>query len=156
MIAFEHSRLRQQGAALVTALLLLIVLTILGISGIVTATLELQMAGNTQYQERAFQAAEHAIEVAMISPDLATSSTMTSPGKPDCSPGCTVPGTGDAFDYSVYYDETAGGTPVIGGGYTIGVGLEAYHFVVESAGESARGAASEHLQSFYILGPSEN
>jgi PilX N-terminal len=146
----------ERGAALVTALLLLVILTILGISGIVTATLELQMAGNTQYQERAFQAAEHAIEVAMISPDLSTLNTITSPGVPACSPGCEVPESGDAFDYEVYYDTTAGGTPVIGGGYSLGAGLEAYHFMVDSAGESARGATSEHTQSFYIVGPSEN
>ena len=48
----------QRGAALVVGLLLLLVLTILAISGMTTATLELQMAGNRQYQERAFQAAE--------------------------------------------------------------------------------------------------
>jgi PilX N-terminal len=147
----------ERGAALVTALLLLVILTILGISGIVTATLELQMAGNTQYQERAFQAAEHAIEVAMISPDLSTLNTITDPGVPACrSLGCEVPESGDAFDYEVYYDSTAGGTPVIGGGYSLGAGLEAYHFMVDSAGESARGATSEHTQSFYIVGPSEN
>jgi len=146
----------ERGAALVTALLLLVILTILGISGIVTATLELQMAGNTQYQERAFQAAEHAIEVAMISPDLSTLNTITAPGAPACSPNCAVPESGDAFDYQVYYDTTAGGTPVIGGGYSLGAGLEAYHFMVDSAGESARGATSEHTQSFYIVGPSEN
>jgi len=139
-----------------TALLLLLILTVLGISGIVTATLELQMAGNAQYQERAFQAAEHAIEVAMVSPDLNTNNTMTDPGKPGCSPSCTVPTSGDKYDYTVYYDSTAGGTPVVGGGYSLGSGLEAYHFIVESSGESARGATSQHTQSFYILGPSEN
>ena len=50
----DRSRRGQSGAALVVGLLLLLVLTILAISGMTTATLELQMAGNEQYQERAF------------------------------------------------------------------------------------------------------
>ena len=37
----------------------------LAISGMTTASLELQMAGNEQYQERAFQAADAGIEQAM-------------------------------------------------------------------------------------------
>jgi hypothetical protein len=49
---------RQNGAALVVGLLLLMVLTLLAISGMNTASLELVMAGNTQYQQNAFQAAE--------------------------------------------------------------------------------------------------
>ncbi len=146
----------QGGAALVIALLLLLVLTILGITGIVTATLELQMAGNAQYQERSFEAAEHAIEQAMVSADLSTANTMANPGTPACGNDCTTPSTGDSFNYQVYYDNSAGGTPVVGGGHSIGTGLEAYHFVVEAEGESARGARSEHTQSFYILGPGEN
>lgn len=145
----------ERGAALVTALFLMLILTLLGITGIVTATLELQMAGNAQYQERAFEAAEHAIEQAMVSPDLSTANTLTDPGVPLCAGSCETPGTGDSYDYEVYYDTSAGGTPVVGGGYSLGSGLEAYHFVVESEGESARGARSEHTQSFYILGPSE-
>jgi hypothetical protein len=155
---FEISRrnpVNERGAALVTALLLMLVLTLLGITGIVTATLELQMAGNAQYQERAFEAAEHAIEQAMVAPDLSTANTLTDPGVPACAGSCETPGTGDPYDYEVYYDTSAGGTPVVGGGYSLGSGLEAYHFVVESEGESARGARSEHTQSFYILGPSE-
>jgi Tfp pilus assembly protein PilX len=147
---------RQRGAALVTALVLLLILTILGITGIVTATLELQMAGNLQYQERAFEAAEHAIEQAMVSPDLSTGNTIASPGSPACGDACKTPTTVDAYDYEVYYDSSSGGTPVVGGGYTIGAGMEAYHFIVEAHGEAARGARSDHTQSFYILGPSDN
>ena len=64
----------QRGAALVIGLLLLLILTILAVSGMTTATLELQMAGNTQYKERAFQAAETGIEQAL---STATFSTVT-------------------------------------------------------------------------------
>ena len=53
---------RQAGAALVVAMILLIILTLLAISGMTTSTTELQMAGNEQYTENAFQAAETGIE----------------------------------------------------------------------------------------------
>jgi hypothetical protein len=44
-------------------------------------------------------------------------------------------------------------TPVPGGGYSLGTGLQAYHFVIDSVGVAERGAQSEHTQSFYIIGP---
>jgi type IV pilus assembly protein PilX len=56
---------RQRGAALVVGLLLMLVLTLLAISGMTTASNELQMAGNEQYQERAFQAADAGVERAI-------------------------------------------------------------------------------------------
>jgi Tfp pilus assembly protein PilX len=49
---------KQTGAALVVGLVLMMVLTILAISTMRTATLELLIAGNAQYRERAFQLAE--------------------------------------------------------------------------------------------------
>ena len=52
----------QRGAALVVGLVLMLVLTVLGISGLNTATLELVMASNTQSQQLAFQAAETGID----------------------------------------------------------------------------------------------
>ena len=141
----------QRGAALVVGMMLLLVLTILGITGMVTAALELQMSGNIQYQERAFQASEFGIEQAVNAPDLSTAFSMSSPKVVNPTP---VPGsTTDNYNYRLYYDNTAGSTPVPGGGYSLGTGLEAYHFVTESNGTSARGAQDSHTQSFYILGP---
>lgn len=49
---------RQQGAALVFSLLILLVLTILGVSAMRTSSLEQIMAGNTQEGTRALQAAD--------------------------------------------------------------------------------------------------
>ena len=70
---------RQAGIVLAIALLLLVVLTLLGTTGLVTAALELRMAANAQYQARAFEAAEFGIEQAMHSPGLATSITYANP-----------------------------------------------------------------------------
>jgi len=145
-------RHHQRGAALVVGMMLLLVLTILGITGMVTAALELQMSGNLQYQERAFQASEFGIEQAVNAPDLSTTFTMASPKTVTATP--VVPGSAtDKYSYRLYYDSTAGSTPVPGGGYSLGTGIEAYHFVTESTGTSARGAQDSHTQSFYILGP---
>jgi type IV pilus assembly protein PilX len=159
----------QSGAALVVGLLLLLVLTILAISGMVTASLELQMAGNQQYQERAFQAAEAGIEQAIargvFTTDPAAAAAQynnsggTNPtpkrGSGTQTTNCTNQSSSaqDRCEYFVRFDQQAGVTPVPGGGYSLGTGLQAYHFVVDSYGVDSRGAVSEHQASFYVIGP---
>jgi type IV pilus assembly protein PilX len=175
MTTLQRSPLRptgprgETGAALVVGLILLLVLTLLAISGMTTASLELQMAGNAQYQERSFQAAEAGIEqalaggiydtnvpigtydnVAAISP-VPTRGTGRQVG--NC-PEVNNPTAGEQCEYFMRFDLQSGQTPVPSGGYSIGTGFEAYHFVVDSYGTSDRGAQSEHRQSFYIVGPS--
>jgi len=107
-------------------ILLLLTLTILAVSGLAAAVLELRMAGNVQYQERAFQAAEYAIERALASPDLGTNYTYSSPkvvpasGSPPSVPGSPP----DTYAYRMYYDAALGGTPLPGHAGA-GSGLEA-------------------------------
>src|SRR5215470_6398859 len=55
-------RRRQNGAALVIGLILLLVLTLLAVSGMNSASLEFVMAGNEQFRANAFAAAETGIE----------------------------------------------------------------------------------------------
>lgn len=161
-------RSSESGAALVVGLILLLVLTLLAISGMTTASLELQMAGNDQYQEQAFQFAESGIEQAINSgiyntnvttgtydetdplnplPDRGTGAQVTSCPEP------AAPADDQQCEYFVRFDENTGTTAVPGGGYSLGTGFQAYHFVVDSYGTSNRGAASEHQQSFYVIGP---
>jgi len=52
---------KQSGAALVVSLLILLVMTLLGISSLQTTTLEEKMASNTRERQQAFEAAEAAI-----------------------------------------------------------------------------------------------
>ncbi|MCC6207189.1 MAG: pilus assembly protein PilX [Gammaproteobacteria bacterium] len=52
---------RQKGSTLVISLMILIVMTLIGITGIASSTLEEKMAGNTRDQALAFQAAEAAL-----------------------------------------------------------------------------------------------
>jgi len=141
----------QDGAALVIGLLLLLVLTILAISGMTTATLELQMAGNTQYKERAFQAAETGIEQALDTATFDTSTAHTAANQPvDTTVGTT---NDDTYDFNMEFDKETGTTIVPGGGYSMGTGFQAYHFNIESTGRSERGAEATHTQSVYIIGP---
>lgn len=150
----------QRGAALVIGMILLLVLTVLGISGLVTAALELQMAGNAQYEEQAFQAAEAGIENVLVDPSLSTSWTLANMTNSSASTYAEqnsqayVSGsTTEQFQTSTHYDTSAGGTTVPGGGFSLGTGLEAYHFTTESTGTAPRGSRDAHVQSFYILGP---
>jgi type IV pilus assembly protein PilX len=55
----QHAR--QQGSTLVISLMILIVMTLIGLTGIASSTLEEKMAGNTRDQAVAFQAAEAAL-----------------------------------------------------------------------------------------------
>ncbi len=52
---------RQQGAVLITALVLLVVLTLLGVSGMQNTILEERMAGNYRDSQIAFESAEAAL-----------------------------------------------------------------------------------------------
>ena len=61
-IANSYPVRAQRGAALVIGLILLLVLTLLAVSGMNSASLEFVMAGNEQYRANAFSAAEAGIE----------------------------------------------------------------------------------------------
>jgi len=137
---------RQQGAALVIGLILLLVLTILAVSGVFTSTMELRMVRNTQNQEHAFQAAEVGIEDALANPALSTSAAFAQ--------GTTaVPNSAtDTYSYTMQF---VGQAPLGTGmtGYSIGSAFETYHFQVDSTGNGPDSAVSNHTQSFYVVGP---
>jgi PilX N-terminal len=147
------ARSGQRGAALAIGLLLLPIATLLAVSAMATATLELRMAANAEYHQRAFEAAEFAIEEAIHSVDLGTGYTYSAPklvpasGAPPAVPGFAS----DTYSYRLYYDATPAdaATPP----EAVSAGLQAYHFVIEASGASARGAKDVHIQGFYVLYP---
>jgi type IV pilus assembly protein PilX len=57
----QHTDRRQRGAVLVVSLIMLLILTIIGVTGMRTTVLEEKMAGNMRDQNLAFQAAEAAL-----------------------------------------------------------------------------------------------
>ena len=137
-----NSRLRQRGAALIVGLVLMLVLTVLGVSGINMASLELEMTGNTQASELAFQAAETGIDVALSGPVSTTTTTFYN---------AVAVGDGTyEFDAQIW---CAGTTPVPEGIYSEGAGARAIHFDVSSTGNGPNRAVSVHTQSVYIVGP---
>lgn len=145
---------RQRGAALIVTSVLLVIVALLSVTGLVAASLELQMSGNQQYQERAFQAAEFAVQQALNSAPLSTTYTITNP-KTFPAPGvdALVPGAvSDTYAYRLFYDNSAGGTPLPNGSDS-DAALLAYHFVISSTGHSSRGAQAMHTQGFYVIGP---
>ena len=130
-------------------LVLLVVLTILAVSGVFTSTMELRMVRNTQSQERAFQAAEVAIENALANPNLSTSvpevqAPTPNPDSPD-----------DMYSYTLAHTCVSAPT---GGleGYEIGpTGFSAYHFEVAANGTGPDNAVADHVQGFFIIGPAD-
>ncbi len=92
----------QQGAALIVGLILLLVLTILAVSTMRTATLELLMASNAQYKEDAFQTAEAGIEVALDKLENGVVTLLTVPDIPQAiDTGMATPR--GQFDTSAVY-----------------------------------------------------
>ncbi len=138
---------QQRGAVLVVGLVLLLVLTILAVATIRTASLEVAMATNMRYANNAFQLAETAIDVTTIN------GAPWNTAIPFVLAQTPAPFGLGSFQATATFNEE---TPPPAGGYSIGVGggsFSAYHFDIVAQGQSNRGATSTHTQSFYIVGP---
>ena len=145
------SRNRQQGAALVVGLMLLVVITVLAISGMNTATTELALVRNDQAYEDAFQAAETGLETALSQGQFATAGTtqMTSAQSSYQSIATTI-----QFEDSTMVPDKA---------FSLGVGsgISAYHFQATSQADmmrdpgntTDRDSSAVHTQAFYVVGP---
>jgi type IV pilus assembly protein PilX len=138
-------RTRESGAALVVGLILMLVLTVLGVSGMNMNTLELTMASNSQSQQDAFQAAETGIDLALAGRDFTTTNATTVPS--------TSLGDQIETQATIEFQQT---TPVPDISFSMGVGtgsVQAYHFDITAVGDGPRNARATHTQSFYIVGP---
>ncbi len=141
---------RQQGAALVVGLMLLVVITILAVSGMNTATTELAMARNNQTYENAFQAAETGLENALSQGRFNTAIAVIV--APPVGPHEVVSATIDFEDSTLVPDRA----------FSLGAGsgIAAYHFIATSTAEyrqsgavTDRNASAVHTQAFYVVGP---
>lgn len=141
-----------QGFALATCLLLLTVFAILAVAGFTAALVEQRIAANVELRERSFQAAEYGIEQALRAPDLAISATLAAPRTVPATGGSVpVPdAAGDSYAYRLHF---AGSTPSGLPPTDPAALLEAFHFVIEATGFSARGARSTLVQNFKVLRP---
>jgi len=142
----------QQGAVLVVGLLLLVVITILAVSGMNTATTELAMARNDQSYENVFQAAETGLENALAQGNFDTTGPVV------VTPPATTYGTVSA---TIRFEDS---TLVPDQAFSLGAGsgISAYHFLATSRAEyrmnpgnvTDRDATAVHTQAFYVVGPS--
>jgi type IV pilus assembly protein PilX len=142
---------KQSGAALVVGLVLLVVVTVLAISGMNTATTELAIARNDQNYENAFQAAETGLELA-LSRGFFETVPVVLPQHDNVENGYSV-NTAIRFENTTIVPDKA---------FSLGSSMAAYHFVAEATAESKRvldgddndrDASAEHTQAFYVVGP---
>ena len=149
----------QRGAVLVVGLILLMVLTVLGISGMNTATLELAMAGNTQYHQQAFQAAETGIDISIAQRNFNTAGPAVVPVTPlgdTITSGMGMGSTTTAAYHTEAVSTFMENTPVPNDAFSMGVStgsVQAFHFDIVAIGRGPGNAVSTHNQSFYIVGP---
>jgi type IV pilus assembly protein PilX len=129
----------QRGATLIVGLVLLLVLTVVGVSGMNTATMEITMAANTQFQQDAFQMTENGVDTMLATRNYTTDSdrTLELTGNADYDRRAvtTYRMNTDVPDAAFSSDE-----------------VEAFHFEVRSVGRGSRNSQSEHVQSFYVVG----
>ena len=118
----------QEGAALVVGLILLVVVTVLAVSGMNTATTELAMARNDQNYENAFQAAETGIENALAQGAFNTIANVN------------IAQNVNANDSVTAMIEFEDATLVPDRAFSLGVGsgISAYHFLATATAQSKR------------------
>ena len=151
MNAHGNSFGRQRGAALVVGLLLLVVVTVLAISGMNTATTELALARNDMAYENAVQAAETGLATALSQGAFATSASQVLEQTPTSNENIST--TIEFEDSSIVPDKA----------FSLGAGsgIAAYHFVATSEADFVRNpgnttdrdSSAVHTQAFYVVGP---
>ena len=142
---------KQRGAALVVGLILMVVITVLAISGMNTATTELAMARNDQSYENAFQAAETGLETALAQGRFDTLTNVALTQNVNLR---------DTVTAVINFEDT---TLVPDRAFSMGVGsgIAAYHFNAVATAEARqdagvttdRDASAVHTQAFYVVGP---
>lgn len=133
---------RQHGAALIVGLLLMLVLTVLGVSGMNMATLELAMANNTYAKELAFRAAESGIEWVLTGPLDPTAPIRYVDRRPGGGPY--------SFDATVVCIGTSHTENEVAGDQN---DLWVAHFEATVRGKGPRNARAVHTQGFYVQLP---
>jgi type IV pilus assembly protein PilX len=139
---------RQSGAALVIGLLLLLVLTLLAVSSMNTASTELAMAGNAQYQQNAFQAAETGIERALVDGGFNPGAGV------ETEAGVAIAGsTTDTYTTIITPQLSGTAQPAMWG--SSWDSFSTFHFEINSTGASTRNAMARNLQGVAVIAPKD-
>jgi Tfp pilus assembly protein PilX len=124
----------QSGAALVIALLMMVVLTLIGLASTFTSTFEIKLSGNKRGSTNAFYSADSGAQVV-----LSNVENFNLPGKYDVNnkyhysleSGILNPTNADIV---IYHDTTQSGSPR-GMGFSATGNFEFVHYDVESKGQ---------------------
>ncbi len=139
---------RQQGAALVIGLILLVVLTILAVSGVFTSTMELRMVAQPA-EPGALVPGGGSRGRGRAREPVALDQRRVQPGRR--SPCRTRRATSTRIRLQ-FVGQAPLGTGMTG--YSIGTAFQTYHFQVDATGAiRPDNAVSNHTQSFYVVGP---
>ena len=124
------NRGNQSGAVLIVAMVILIVLTLLGVTSMNTSSLQERMAANTQEQIHAFQAAETGLNLA-FSDNLAFDISSTYTG------GATPTQFDGSADAASYVPTFLGFSPPPPGALYSATSFQSAHFNFTATGTSA-------------------
>jgi type IV pilus assembly protein PilX len=136
----------QHGVALVVALVILLVLTVVGVTALITTAFEGRMAGSTQELNRAFQAAESGVDRTIANGsqfNLTATQTATYAGV-----GSTA---GSASTSTTFRELTK---PPRGSGYSASR-FKAAHFQINSTGSAGGGAQVTVVQGTFQITPAD-
>ena len=140
---------RERGAALVVSLILLMMLTLLAVSTMSTASLEVTMAGNDQFGENAFQLAETANEQYLRTIEANSLLCVNEQNPTVCDvPVTAVPEMGGTFQTQSRFVSDNGGCPLSSEGEVV-----RFDFELQALGNSSKNALSQHTQGWYFCAP---
>ena len=155
-----------KGSVTVLAVVLLMLLTLLGMTALSTSSIETQIAGNEMRSKRAFYAAESATAYVAWKPDLYGPDNIT-PGDPHYFPNSTtgaayvqytslLEGTFNvdaagtqSFDGQVTYASSS--SPPRGSGYSVGT-FRAHQYKMTCNGYSSNNTVKDIVVGFYRIG----
>ena len=150
----------QQGAALFTALIMLVLMTMLGLSTLTTSTLEERMASNSQEVNRAFQAASTGLQLVFNDENaFDTTLTVAADGTADDTYDVTdtsIGGSGSyAYNASTTYNSVfrQSTKPPRGSGWDSTYAY--YHFDLSAIGSTDSGASSSLHAGAYQVGKAQ-
>lgn len=155
MMKKENRYGKQQGAALIVALIMLLVMTVLGASTMGTATMEMRMAANDRFSENAFQLAETGLETVLAGINADTINPPDAAAEdPNCLAGDELaevdePLLGGTHQSTVCFLECR---PDFDSWSTFGE-IGGYNFRNNTQGIAQGHASSMHRLGMRILGP---
>lgn len=143
-----HPAPSERGAALVIALVMLLILTILGVTAMNTASLEERMAGNTQEQTHAFQAAESGVNSAINTPGF-----LNPVGTAPTQTFSYESGRSNVSVQSTFTQYTPPSTSKIASETYSKINFQSAHFAISSTGATITNARSVHRQGIEQIVP---